>query len=90
MADTFLDPALNPGAPAFTAGLSTTIEECDPSNVNGAQIVGSEGEKVRVMLDGFRTDLKGVIFSVLVLGTFGPVIALLIIAVTYCMEKGRE
>ncbi|MCI0503208.1 hypothetical protein L0Y65_00685 [Candidatus Micrarchaeota archaeon] len=77
MADTFLDPAMNPNASAFTAGLQTDVAECDPTNVNGAQIVGSEGEKVRGILAGLRADLKGVVFYVLVLGTFGPVLALL-------------
>jgi len=71
LVDTFIAEA---GA-GYNGGLSTTVSECDPDA--GIGVYGGD-TGAQDTLEIFRTDLQQVVFSVLVRGTLGPVLALLI------------
>jgi hypothetical protein len=71
LVDTFIAEA----GSGYSGGLSTTVEDCDPSSGIGVY-GGDQGAQDTLAL--FRTDLQQVVFSVLVRGTLGPVLALLI------------
>ncbi|MEW6723164.1 MAG: hypothetical protein AB1324_07910 [Candidatus Micrarchaeota archaeon] len=72
LVDTFI---ASPSSSGYNAGISTSIEECDPGDVFGAG--GGEDEKAAGILHNLREDLRKVMFSVLAKATFGPVLALL-------------
>lgn len=71
LVDTFIAEA---GA-GYNGGLSTAVSECDPDA--GIGVYGGD-TGAQDTLATFRTDLQQVVFSVLVRGTLGPVLALLI------------
>jgi hypothetical protein len=74
LVDTFLAA---PQAAGYGGGVHTSIEECDPDDVAFAGVGKSQNEKAGEVLDSFADDLRRVVFSVLVRGTLGPVLALL-------------
>jgi len=72
LAETFLAEA---GSSAYTGGIATSVPECDPDAV----IFDSESGATS-LLDSLLVDLRKVVFSVLVRGTLGPVMSLMIMA----------
>ncbi len=75
LVDTFM--AIPANQATYSGGITTNVEECDPDNVVFAGAFGTEGEKAGNVLDSFLADLRRVVFDVLVRGTLGPVLALL-------------
>lgn len=69
LADTFLADA---GAAAYTGGIGSIVPECDPDAV----VFDSESGATE-LLDSLLGDLRKVVFGVLIRGTLGPVLSLL-------------
>ncbi|MFN7991137.1 MAG: hypothetical protein U0R44_03175 [Candidatus Micrarchaeia archaeon] len=75
LVDTFLADAS--ASSGYSGGLTSSIDSCDPSQVLFSGGGGEAGKAINIF-DSLRADLRRVVFSVLVRGTFGPVLALLL------------
>ncbi len=82
LVDTFL---ASPSAGGYAGGLTTPSNSdytsgCDPASVGTYSGGAGETDKANGIFDSLRADLMRVVFSVLVRGTLGPVLALLLMA----------
>ncbi len=74
LADTF---AADASSSKYTKAMSTTITECDPDDAL-ITLGNGEDQKAINVYDSLRTDLRSILFGVLVRGTLGPIISLLV------------
>lgn len=77
LVDTFL---ADPAGSGYDGGMTASVPECDPDDVLFSGLGESQAEKAIGLMYDLRDDLRKVVFSVLVRGTLGPVLSLLMMA----------